>query len=352
MQFNETVSATVQNRVQKDKINEFKSYQNVVNNTVAMVSNNNARVLARKHGLQIMNVTWEDTGRYKNSCVGPNISDMTIQVQVSNPKNQSHRLFCMPVIRFPNFSDKTCDVKTDKFYLLTGNEKGKNLGKVNLKRFLKNIRRYLSQPKSWKGNRKSLLAKRDTHVLVSAQACFLPIPKNGKATFNPVLFNYQSYAKNPAVLTILVTREGTSVTIIDNQRDGFNAGRTWGQRLFFNQKGNRASLTGIRMSDFKKNNNRKNIGKVTVKGSDRGLNMVLLIQVPLKHKAIRRYSAATGGGGIYPSSSIQMECVKRQSNVENAVIGHGKIEGPFTEIDNLPIERDTRFPGSGNCSVL
>ena len=59
----------------------------------------------------------------------------------------------------------------------------------------------------------SLLAEnRDSHVLVSAQACFLPIPPDGIAEFNPVLFNYQSYAGDPAVLTILATREGTSIT--------------------------------------------------------------------------------------------------------------------------------------------
>ena len=34
----------------------------------------------------------------------------------------------------------------------------------------------------------------------------------------------------------------------------------------------------------------------------------------------------------------------RRSDVENAVIGHGDLEGPFTEIDNLAIERDPRFP--------
>jgi hypothetical protein len=32
------------------------------------------------------------------------------------------------------------------------------------------------------------------------------------------------------------------------------------------------------------------------------------------------------------------------SNVEAAVIGHGRVEGPFTEIDDLEIERDPRFP--------
>jgi hypothetical protein len=36
--------------------------------------------------------------------------------------------------------------------------------------------------------------------------------------------------------------------------------------------------------------------------------------------------------------------VAEESDVENAVIGHGELEGPFTEIDNLAIERDERFP--------
>lgn len=41
--------------------------------------------------------------------------------------------------------------------------------------------------------------------MVSAQACSLPVPQNGIAEFNPVLFNYQSSSGNLAVLTILVT---------------------------------------------------------------------------------------------------------------------------------------------------
>ena len=39
-----------------------------------------------------------------------------------------------------------------------------------------------------------------------------------------------------------------------------------------------------------------------------------------------------------------MGIVQRSSNVEAAVIGHGDVEGPFTEIDNLDIERDPDFP--------
>src|SRR6202011_2679032 len=116
-------------------------------------------------------------------------------------------------------------------------------------------------------------ASRDSKVLVSAQACFLPVPKEGEATFNPVLFNYQSMSGDPAVLTVLATREGTSTTVIDNKRDSFTEGSTWGQRLFHNARGQRASLTVERLSDFHPSS-----GEV---GKGAGLSMVLLIQIPL-----------------------------------------------------------------------
>jgi len=331
-------------KVSKDRVKTYKDYNNVVQKTIKMVSDANARKLALKYGLNILNVTWEDTGRFKGSSVGPNISDMTIQVQMMDPRTEKYSLYCMPVIRFPNFADKTCDVPIDRFYLLVGNEDGKPLAKITLKKYLEHLRWFLSKPKSWKGKHESLLAKRDKHVLVSAQACFLPIPKKGKAEFNPVIFNYQSYSKNPAVLAILATREGTSATIIDNQRDAFHAGRTWGQRLFFNQNGERASLTGERLSDYiagKKGTQKKGGEPSVSAGEEEGLNMVLLIQVPLKHKAMRRKPYASGSSA---SEASMDKMARRSSDVENAVIGHGKVEGPFTEIDNLKIERDERFP--------
>ena len=185
------------------------------------------------------------------------------------------------------------------------------------------------------------MAPRDTHALVSAQACFLPIPKGDTAQFNPVLFNYQSYGGDPAVLTILATREGTSVTVIDNQRDGFAAGPTWGQRLFFNQNGERASLTGQRASDFQPPNGDpiQRPPEQTTAVEEQGLNMVLLIQVPLKQKRPMR-SLMADEMMMAPAAAPLSE----SSDVEAAVIGHGEVEGPFTEIDNLRIERDPRFP--------
>jgi hypothetical protein len=318
----------------------YDRYHTVVKQTAGMVGNEAAQKLARSFNLNILNVTWEDTGRYKNSAVGPNISDMTIQVQQQNPRDGSYELNLMPVIRRPNFADETADIPLDRFFVLVGNEQGKDLRRVSLKELLGNLRSYLHTPKSWKGDKKSLLADRDSHALVSAQAAFLPIPRQGKAEFNPVLFNYQSYSENPAVLTILATRQGTSVTIIDNKRDGFAAGRTWGQRLFFNKNGERASLTGERLSDFKPD---APAGVPTAQAAgEAGLNMVMLIQVPLKQKERPRpvFSEAMPA----PVMASPTARAFQRSDVEAAVIGHGKVEGPFTEIDNLAIERDARFP--------
>src|SRR5262249_22066750 len=129
-----------------------------------------------------------------------------------------------------------------------------------------------------------LLADRDTHVLVSAQACFLPVPKEGIAEFNPVLFNYQSRPGDPAVLAILATREGTSLTVVDNDRDRVGDGGFWGQQLYFNQKGERARFTGQRLSDFKQSGQQGSGNDGPVVAGKKGLNMVLLIQVPLKQK--------------------------------------------------------------------
>lgn len=324
----------------------YNRYRQVIERTQAMVSDPIARQLAESFDLDVLNVAWEDTGRFYGSSVGPNISDMTIQVQQQNPDSGDHQLHLMPVIRHPNFEDLSADIPLDDFFVLVGNERGEDLRRVPLDEVLVDLRGYLHNPRSWPGRVRSLLApRRDSHVLVSAQACFLPIPQEGIATFNPVLFNYQSRPGDPAVLTLLATREGTSVTIIDNQRDGFEAGRTWGQRLFFNKNGERASLTGQRLSDFQtaqaENPDSPRPGGA-VENNSEGLNLVLLIQVPLKQRNVRQnWSMMDEAVGIAPAAP---EVMRGPSDVEAAVIGHGAVEGPFTEIDGMAIERDPDYP--------
>lgn len=322
---------------------EFAAYSRAIRLTAAMAGDSTAGRLAQRHGLSVLNLTWEDAGRYKNSAVGPNISDMTIQVALEEPSTRRTQVTCMPVVRYPNFSDKTCDLDPRDFTLLVGNEKGRPLKRISLYDFLEEPIQYLTNPQSWRSPVKTLVAPRDRQVLVSAQACFLPVPPSSKATFNPVLFNYQSVSGDPAVLTVLATREGTSVTVIDNKRDAFSEGSAWGQRLFFNQAGQRASLTGERLSDFR--NHRPNTGAPVDNKTSSGLNMALLIQIPLKQKYGRREAvlespAAFGGMG----GGGKMKKADLGSNVEAAVLGHGRAEGPFTEIDNLAIQRDPAFP--------
>lgn len=328
---------------------EYDAYRTVIHDTVGMVRDGGARALARRHGLEIVDLTWEDTGRFKGSSVGPNISDVTIQVQQMDPRDEKFRLYCMPVIRAPNFSDRTGDVSPERFFLRVGNERGGTLRRISLAELLRNPTAYLSRPSSWHARTTSLFEpKRDTHVLVSAQACFLPVPKAGEATFNPVLFNYQSVAQDPAVLTILATREGTSITVIDNQRDRFQAGPTWGQRLFFNHGGQRASLTGRRKSDFVDTtppvDPRDPGRKAPEAAGERGLNLVLLIQVPLKQKRPRIYPPPPTSPAPPTAAAPGGKAAPRGSDVEDAVVGHGKVEGPFTEIDDLEIARDPDYP--------
>ncbi len=313
-------------------------YVQAIERTSEMVWDEDALRLAMEYGLDLVNVTWEDTGRYYGSSVGPNISDLTIQVQHQIEGSRNCALTLMPVIRYPNFEDLTADIDPDDFYLLVGNERGDDLERISLTEYLKHFRLYLSEPDSWEGRGDSLLAGRDSHVLVSAQAAFLPVPKEGMAEFNPVIFNYQSYQGDPAVLTIVATREGTSATIIDNTRDAFPAGWSWGQRLFFNQAGERASFTGQRLSDFVQT---RPVGLDTPEAAgESGLNMVLIIQVPLRQKVqLEDLLPELAFGAMAPASEQSAK-----SDVEAAVIGHGAVEGPFTEIDGLAIRRDTRFP--------
>jgi len=66
--------------------------------------------------------------------------------------------------------------------------------------------------------------------------------------------------------------------------------------------------------------------------------MVLIIQVPLRQK-VSFEDLLPAFGAMAP-----MDESAARSDVEAAVIGHGDVEGPFTEIDGLAIRRDGRFP--------
>ena len=328
-------------------------YQRTIDKVANMVSDGAVRSGAQRRGLDLVNVMWEDTGRAQGSALGPNISDLTLQVRRRDPQTGNFMTALMPVIRFPNFTDRTGDIPANRFFVRIGNEKkGKALESVALADVLKDIRAFASVPDSIKGSG-NLLAPRDTHFLVSAQAVFLPIPKQGKAEFNPVIFNYQSSPGSPAVMTILITREGTSVSVIENRGEDRTQGN--GQEIYFNNRGQRAAFTAERKSDVEQRIAAQGGPKTEDERTalQKGADVLFLVQVPLIH-------ANQGAlGGAVPSAPPPMAAAQAapskkaaepeasaadKSDVEQAVLGHGPNLGPYNEGRGLRLVRDPKFP--------
>jgi hypothetical protein len=334
-------------------LQEFRTAINLVRGMTRHGDLTRSASQASRHGLDVLNVSWQDTARFGGSRFGPTISDVTLQVR--EPADGGFRTHLLPVLRFPNFSAKTADIAAEKLWINVGNQAdGAKLVSVPLTEVLSHLRDYLSVPDDVLGTG-NLLADRDTHMLVGAQHVFVPIPKTGKAEFNPVIFNYQSSAGNPAVLTLLATREGTSVAVIENSGDdqSFPGG---GQQLFFNNHGQRTVLTAERKSGVKARVEAGHAGAL-----DEGAEMMLLIQVPLKFKEPRfaeadgsidspgRSGSGDEGGGLgapkaMASAKAPAKGRSAVSDVENTVWGHGTDLGPVVEGHKLTLERDTRFP--------
>ncbi|HSO40159.1 MAG TPA: hypothetical protein VLT33_46855 [Labilithrix sp.] len=340
---------------------DSQEYGRVIGKVANMVSDSDLAQRVRRRNLALVNVAWEDTGRAQGSALGPNISDLSLQVRRRNPNGQFESSI-MPVIRPPNFTDRSGDVPADRFFVRVGNEVGQNLRSVPLTDVLKNLKAFAAKPDSILGDG-NLFNARDSHFLVSAQAVFLPIPKSGKAQFNPVLFNYQSSPGSPAVLTILVTRQGTSMQVIENKSEDATAAG-WGQELYFDNKGQRAAFTAERKADVEQRiaaqGGPKN--KDDKSALQKGADVLFLVQVPLKHAQLGRLGGAlpTGGAagmGAMPAppaaapspkksaaAAPAEESAKDKSDVEQAVLGHGPNVGPFNEGHRLRLERDPKFP--------
>jgi hypothetical protein len=333
-------------------------YGKVIDKVAQMVNDPTVRAGAERRGLSLVDVTWEDTGREEGSSLGPNISDLTLLVRRRDAQGNFASAL-MPVIRFPNFTDRTGDVPADKFFVRVGNERpGAPLASVPLTEVLRDLRRFVSAPASVRGSG-NLLAPRDSHFLVSAQAVFLPIPKEGKAEFTPAIFNYQSAPGSPAVLTLLVTREGTSVTVIENRPEDQTQGN--GQEVYFNNRGQRAAFTAERKSDVEARINAQGGPKTEADRTalQKGADVLFLVQVPLMHAHRGRLGGAIPpgalggkGGGPAPAKkkaapmprAAADDGAKEESDVEQAVLGHGPNLGPYNEGRNLRLVRDPKFP--------
>jgi len=327
--------------------------------------------LLNAHGLKAHSVTWEDTARSKGSCWGPNISDMTLVVKGGN------RL--MPVIRKPNFSDVTYDVPIETFKLRVGNQEEKSDSKViELKEYLQNLSTYTDNKHSV-----NLTDERDSVVLTSSQCCILPVKKGDIIEFAVQLFNYQSYDEDPAVLVVLVTKDGVSTQILEKSN----------QKLFFNDNGKARWFSAERLQDMRERKTGKKQKKVKsfkeMKEDEKLENVLMMIQVPLKQKPKPRvnYAAAMcfnsssfggGAGGqemvygeeeydedeedeedcsfsLFDSPVNESFCKPpvyrslihqhvKGHGMDMGMLGLGSEEGKFIGTKNLKFERDTRFP--------
>lgn len=376
------VDITIEERV------VLMDFVNTIDRVSNMVSDYELQERATARGLNIVNVAWEDTGRAVGSSLGPNITDLTLQVR-RRMWNGEWADSLMPVVRFPNFSDRTADVPADRFFLRVGNAHEAPLRTVSLLDALRDIRAISTKPNSL-GREVTkaidLTAARDTHFLVSAQAVFLPIPRQGQATFHPVVFNYQSAPGSPAVLVLLATREGTSVKVIENRSEDVTV-QGWGQELYFNEHGSRAAFTAERRSDVKARIDAQGGPKTEADRSalGQGADILALIQVPLRHKnrgALGGINDAaplpgglspggpTGWGGSSKGSSSKdgygyefsddpmaaggfgpndatirvRPGPARTGDVERAVLGHGPRLGVYQEGYGTELVRDENFP--------
>lgn len=279
------------------------------------------RKVATASKLTLTTVSWEDNARSKNSSLGPCISDMTLGVG-------DHR---MPLIRgSSNFEDETWDVDMDKITLVVGNESGSPLRSITLREYLSNFRAYLHSPDACGGTQTSLLTDvKEQHVICSAQACMLPVSEDGEAKFNVRICNYQSSPRSSAVLVLIASASGTSAQVVTGAVD----------RLYHNNNGQRAAFIAERLSKHRSTESGSSPSKTSKKApmtdAEKEKNILLVIQVPLKHT----------NGEWDPASSDGSECESSDDcDVEDAILKVGENEGPFAELAGCDIERDERFP--------
>lgn len=332
-----------------------------IRQVVRMPSDRALARAARARHMRIQNLSWEDTGRFMGSSVGPNISDLTLEVLERVPTRNGRtrqRTYLLPALRYPNFTDRTADVPADRFWVRVGNQRPGaapgDLSPVPLTEVLSHLRDYLSVPESLRGENQDFTAPRDTHYLVSAQHVFVPVPDGVRVEWAPVLFNYQSNPGEPAVLCLVITREGTSITIIENRPDPLHPDG-WGQRLYFNHGGQRTLFTAERRSDVAERIEAGQARPEDATALEEGADMVMIVQVPLRLPYAPRRAMSSGGGlgsgagygaaaGAFADGDSSGASRGRTSDVERAVVGHGLEEGPFQEIRNRRIRRDPRFP--------
>ena len=283
----------------------------------------------RAHKLNIGFVKWEDTARSKDSVWGPNISDVTLDVD-----GQS-----FPIIGTENFQDPTFDMPIDRFVANVGNETLCSIGneppltRISFKDYLQNLGQYVSS--TVKG---SMYLPRDEKILTTAQSCILPL-HNGKVDFNVRIHNYQYDQDDPAVLVVVMSPHGTSAQLITDYK----------QRIYFNKCGRKAPYVAERLTDVRAAAGKSTVGPMTQEEKER--NVLFIAQIPLKQKERPQYRQSLSAmsmaapQGVPEMSMRSSASLQRERGIDNAQLSIGESVGPWTGTSpRYTLERDPRYP--------
>jgi hypothetical protein len=276
----------------EEKLWESRSVEDAV---AGLHSSPKFRRMATEFNLAIQAISWEDTGRWKNSCWGPNISDMTLRVVTGR---------LMPMVRRPNFEDVTADFPPSVFHLTVGARRDATL-KEYLQTHIKDVSGTavdLWRPEDEKG------------VLVSAQACILPLADDGSCEFSPFMYNYQQ-----SLLVIVATTESTTAQVMNAKT----------QPLYvMDALGKACNLLAKRLRDDRKERGKPLEGPMDA--DERERNVVLVFSVPLKPKFLSR----GGGDTVYEQgctlesvgACLQIDCLGSMSD-KSASFGSFSFHG-------------------------
>jgi hypothetical protein len=305
-----------------------------------MLSNTLNNRLLESYGYKLQTISWEDTARSKNSCWGPNISDMTLKLKSGER---------MPMIRKPNFVDITYDVDISKFKLPLHNI---GINKfVSLKEYLKDINKYIDN-----NNVSSMLLDRDEKILTQVQTCVLQHkPEEKQVEFTVNIYNYQTKKENPKVLVILVSKNGTSTQVLTDERD-----------LYFNDNGKAHYFKAERLGDvrLKQGKSGDTVSNYKDMSDEEKLdNCLMVIQVPLKDnpdykpKSMARFCSFGSyseeddseetykfnmlGGSI--NKSFQPRSI-RSRGMDMGVLSKGTERGKYVGTGTTKLMRDEKYP--------
>jgi len=266
----------------------------VINEVAALGSNQRVKSMFIDKGYDVCRVAWEDTGRYHNSCWGSNISDQTLVVPNSNNKQEKN----MPMIRKPNFSDATCDVDIKEFSLFVKDEDKKDdLKTMSLQSFL--------EQKGW------FSAERDSKILVSTQACFLPLTE-GCCEFGVKIYNYQTSTSDPTLACIVSSAQGTSCAPITQSY----------QTLYFNDNGRAKPFEAKRLEEDRKERKVQNTKPLELTKEEKQRNMLLIYHVPLK-KQVKIQTRCFVDTSAYDSDSEDYYVLESAAAYDDVTLGFG-----------------------------